>query len=76
MLKKLIFKVQKVSKDSYFDPELFIFVKIFEFYLVTQSLYVNKTVFKKMWFTIFSSFFFDKPLPYECIVLYTHNHSL
>jgi hypothetical protein len=29
----------KTSKGSYFDPELSIFVKICEFYLVTQSLY-------------------------------------
>jgi hypothetical protein len=29
----------KTSRGSYLDPAISIFVKIFEFYLVTQSLY-------------------------------------
>jgi hypothetical protein len=35
---KLILKVQKPRFLLYLDPEVSIFVKIFEFYLVTQSL--------------------------------------
>ncbi len=29
---------KKTSRGSYLDPELYIFVKLFEFYLGTQSL--------------------------------------
>ncbi len=32
---RLIFKVKKTHTDCYLDPEIHIFVKIFEFYLVT-----------------------------------------
>jgi hypothetical protein len=31
-------QISKTSRGSYIEPELYIFVKIFKFYFVTQSL--------------------------------------
>ncbi len=42
-------KSSKISRALILDPELSIFVKIFEFYLVTQSLYWWKDPKKYLW---------------------------
>jgi len=44
---RLILTVQKTTRDSYLDREVSIFIKIFKFYPVTQSLSRKASIFSR-----------------------------